>query len=447
MLLKTKMPAIAAAPLLLTALCTPLSAQTAAETFAKAKRIEINQAQAKQALPLYELVAQSPKATDTLKAGALYRLSICYLKLEEYKKASVTLTRIENTYPRSDQAVQARLLRKTLGASEKVLEPRRDLRSEVQNLLVEGTTGTNWSVKRASARTALKSLLLIGSPANPVLREALDSSDSDISNIALAALVQNGDIWVGERLLRLVDSETFEKSITLLYRSPSYFLLNLCIKQPELWQRVAKAFELSEGEKKARLLKVMGQGRQLRLDSAGYRDLLRIDNERVRSTAWDVYEMSIDRKDPGACRKYVATLLALWDKHDGYRESLGKRLADAFEMVSRAGEPLSSKWAEVLVEAARTGTPGLELALWNNFSPAKDLRLPLRKALLAMPFKKYAQNALLQRPRGVVFKKADYKALVQLALRQSKSWIPVDPKHAVQILPTASGFGWLAVTP
>jgi len=415
-------------------------AQTPAETFAKAKRLEIQNASAKQALPLYELVAQDANATDTMKARALYRLSICYLKLEEYAKATASLTRLEKSYPRSDQAVQARLLRKTLGASEKALTPRRDLEHEIQELLVAPTRAPTRQAMIHATKATLISLQFIGSSGNAVLRKALDNSNDRIQRMALAALVDNGDATAFDFLVEQARVSDFPRQQSYIERSYQSMLVQLCEKVPALWLHLRDAYRSSTGSAKARLLLAISKAGRLDL-APDYADHLADENELLRDAAWKTFKASRNRESRADCQAYVERLLKLLKAHPDFRDSMALRLVQAYDLAKVAGDPVETRWAEVLLQVAKAGASGVDRDITIALQNTEDLGIPLRRALLNMSSSKYFGNALAYRWPGPKAANVDKRKearvasrLLDLAFAEFEVAWPSHPGHANRIL-------------
>lgn len=331
-----------AAAIAITLSCVdPAPAQTPAELFTKAKLVETQDGDVKGALATYERVATHTDAAPSIRVKALYRKALCHVKLDQTELARETFARIEKRFPRSDEALQSRLMRASLVPSP---APRaeRDLTFEVQQLLVKGTES------RSAAQSALRSLHFLGASAAIVLRRALTHTDRSIQLIAAHALAARGDGEVVDVLLSKASDRNFDR-----HRAPTMLnfadaLRALCKQRPDLWPQVRAAYEAASGRAKAQLLEFIARAGRFR-DLDGYHDLLTSNDTLLRSAAWSAYSGETGRERAG---EYVGRLIGVWEAHPEWHGSLARQLRFARDEARRAGDQVYARWLATVCAAA-----------------------------------------------------------------------------------------------
>ncbi|HHI79613.1 MAG TPA: tetratricopeptide repeat protein, partial [Planctomycetes bacterium] len=421
-------------------LSASLFAQSSGEAFAKAKRLELEEAQVQKALPLYELVLQDPQAPKGMKAQALYRQAICYLKLEEYAKAGATLARLEKSYPNSDQAVHAKLLRRSLGTGAKALSPRRDLNFEVQDLLVSGVAQWGLKAGKRILEANLQRLRLLGPTAIPALRKALKvAGDTKVKSMAVLALAEQGDEKAFEPLLdRLARPSPF-----ILEYNAIALMTRLCRENPENLKRLKKAFSSSKGMQKGRILEILS-GLHALDSTSDPRNFLQAKNPALQRSAWKVYGM-LASTSPAKSREFIETLLEAWTRKTGDRNILATTLVQSLPIAERAGEPLLHSWSKQLLKEAKD--PSFFETLVKSFHQNwQKPQLPIRMALIEALFQRGSPDPdKFEDPTWGLEKKpkALYPVLSTL-LQKTKPLVVTNPRFSLNVLKTvASGMSEL----
>ncbi len=354
-------------------LSASLLGQSSGEAFAKARRLELEEAKVQKALPLYELVLQDPQAPKSMKAQALYRQAICYLKLEEYAKASQVLARLEKAFPQSDQAVQAKLLRRSLGSGGKTLSPRRDLSYEVQNLLVSGVAGLYSNQGWKDFYVNLQRLRLIGAPAIPALHSALKTGETKLKEMAVIALAEQGDEAAFEPLLKRLERG---QAMILRARVPS-LLTKACTINPKLKTRLKEVFFNPQRKAKGQILEILSTLGALEGD-LNPRNFLESQDKELRSSAWKIFGKEA-LSSASASKEYMKRLLEAWNSRPKERETLAPVLVGALQVAERAGDPLLSEWSNTLQEEAKKGekpfvkllSKALNRGAWKKLTPIR----------------------------------------------------------------------------
>ncbi len=334
-----------AAAIAITLSCVdPAPAQTPAELYTKAKLVETQDGDVKNALATYERVATHTDAAPSIRVKALYRKALCHIKLEQMRLARETFARIEKRFPRSDEALQAKLMRASL-APTPAAPTTRDLTFEVQQLLVKGTESAK------AAQSALRSLHFLGGSAATVLRRALSHTDRGVQLIAAHALASRGDGEVVDALLARAGDRYFNSRKSPIYLTFSDALERLCKHRPDLWPQVRAAYEAASGRAKAQLLGFLaGNGRFA--DIEGYHDLLTADDVSLRRAAWEAYSHETAQVNDA---QYVTRLLDVWGAHPKWHGTLARSLRYARDEARRAGDAIYARWLATTCAAAQSG--------------------------------------------------------------------------------------------
>jgi hypothetical protein len=412
-------------------LALPLSAQTPAQTFTKAKLMEVNEGDIKGALALYRKVAGDPSSADALKARALYRQGLCLIKLADYAGARGVFERLVKDYARTDPGVQAKLMLRSLGASEKGMTAPRDLSYEVKDLLIKGTT-------KGETKTVLKTLLFYGDAAKPALHEALQYQDRSVYLLALNALAQMGDLTLLDRLLAAAGDKGVRTRYHPIYLSEQKALESLCKAHKAAVPRVAAAYrELPAGRAKANLMRVLlDLKRYDKIDD--FKDYLQSDNDEMRDAAWDVYSRKVLYAG-GSAEAFLEDLLQVWKAHPEWRVELSEQLFYTGRMAVRNKPSLARRWDETFLAAARSKNPAIVKKVVGGLKRFEfGYQFRARAALLASPDESVRERAAdISRNVNRGVKGIDTAALhdfVSAVLQAAKTHRDRNEQHASRLL-------------
>jgi len=412
-------------------LALPVSAQTPAQTFTKAKLMEVNEGDIKGALALYRKVAGDPSSADALKARAIYRQGLCLIKLADYAGARGAFERVVKDYARTDPGVQAKLMLRSLGASEKGMAAPRDLSVEVKDLLIKGTT-------KGDRKTVLKTLLFYGDAAKPALRAALRYQDRSVHLLALNALAQMGDPTLLERLIAAAAETSFRSRYSPLYLSEQMALESLCKAHKAAVPRVAAAYrELPAGRAKANLMRALLDLK--RYDKIGdFKDYLQSDNDEMRDAGWDVYSRQVLYAG-GSAEAFLEDLLQVWKAHPEWRIELSEQLFYTGRMAVRKKPSLAKRWDETFLAAARSENAEIVKKVVDGLRRFEfGYQFRARAALLASPVESVRERAVdISRNVNRGVKGIDTAALhefVSAVLQAAKTHRDRNERHASRLL-------------
>ncbi|MBN2491427.1 MAG: HEAT repeat domain-containing protein [Planctomycetes bacterium] len=350
--MRTVMTALTLAVILIGAASEAADAQTPAELFASAQLLEVNEGDLDGALALYRRIVADAEAPAALKAQALYREGLCLVKKDDCAGARTVFERLIAEHSRTDPAVQAKLMLRSLGAAEKGMAPAKDLTAVVRELLVAGATDSK------QARSALTSLAFYGSAAKPVLHAALDQPDRGIQVLALNALAQIGDPDVLSALLEAAGTPEFRRRTSSVPYSPETALKTLCKSQETALSRVAAACsDLAPGLARANLIRVLADLEHL--DRTGdWKAFLTSEDAEMRQAAWEAYSGEVGRGRADAS-PFLDDLLGVWEAHPAWHVELSEHLFRTGGRAARKDPALSERWNAALLAAARSEDPDI----------------------------------------------------------------------------------------
>lgn len=412
-------------------LALPLSAQTPAQTFTRAKLMEVNEGDIKGALALYRSVVKDPSSADALKARALYRQGLCLIKLADYAGARGAFERLVKDYARTDPGVQAKLMLRSLGASEKGMTAPRDLSYEVKDLLIKGTT-------KGETKTVLKTLLFYGDAAKPALREALKYPDRSVYLLALNALAQMGDMNILDGLYKAAGGKSFRSRLHPIYLSEQKALESLCKARTSVADLVASVYRRPPADRrKANLMRVLLDLK--RYDKIeDFKDYLQSDNDEMRDAAWDVYSRKVLYAD-GSAEAFLEDLLQVWKAHPEWQVALSEHLFNTGRKAVQNSPSLAKRWDETLVAAARSDKQAVVKKVVDGLKRfGLGYQFRVRAALLESPDQSIRERAAsLSQKRGRKVTEVDPAALhdfVSAVLHAAKKHRERIERHAARLL-------------
>ena len=411
-----------------------LAAQTPAEKFTRAQLMELNEGDLDGALALYREVAADARAPAPLQAQALFRQGLCLIKRDDHTAARRAFEQVVRNHARTDPAVQAELMLKSLGASQAALTPARDIAQVVQDLLVEGS---NYPGKT----TPLTRLRFLGEAARDELRRAVGHANREIRVMALNLLAEMGDVQIAGALIDQLGSDDFRRYAdrhTKLCEARA--LATLIQKKPEIQKLVMAAYKhRADGPARANALRVLVEA-GLRDRVSDLRAHLESEDPSMRTAAWWAASQGTAGDEP-AGSSFLDDLLRVWKKQPAWRPELVRYLVDPGRVLAAGDTVRKPLWHAAVIEAAKSTDAKVCRRVLDLLSYGqRELWLGLRAALLQSPDAGVQRTAadldLKQRPDLTLedVKPAHLHDFSEALLAAAARCRSTDPKHADRLL-------------